>query len=156
VNRERWIALGVLVLLLVLFFVSIGIGVGKDRGGGQQPIRQGPVDFLGNLLVRPAQLQDLSSADQTCSVSEPLSVQRIHPCTYNLKSGFLSKRLTLTLLNGAGTARVLQEEQGQPRVDDAKGLAPNRAAEFTYRESGSTLTVTCLSLGQPCRVSLAR
>jgi hypothetical protein len=156
VNQQRWIALGVLVLLLILFFVAIGLGIGKDRGGGSQPIRQGPVDFLGNLLVRPAQLQDLSATDPNCSASEPLFVQRIRPCTYNLKSGFLAKRLRLTLLNGSASAQVVQQEEGQPRVEDTKGLALNRAAEFTYRENGSTLTVTCVSLGPPCRVSLAR
>jgi hypothetical protein len=153
VNRERWVALGVLVVLLVLFFVSIGVGVGKDRGGPQSIQSQAPVAFFGDLLVRPAELKDLSSTNPACLANDPLTVLPARTCVYNLKSGFLAKRLTLTPLSGSGTAEVKQQQEGQPQVDDTKKLAPSQTIKFTYREDGTTLTVVC-ALPSVCRIKL--
>jgi hypothetical protein len=153
VNRERWIALGVLVLLLILFFVSIGVGVGKDRGGPQSIQNQAPVKFFGDLLVRPAELKDLSSTNPACLANDRLTVPPTGTCVYNLKSGFLAKRLALTPLSGSGTAKVKQQQEGQPQVVDTKNLALNQTIKFTYREDGTTLTVTC-AFPTICRIGV--
>ena len=152
-NRQRWIAVGVLALVVVLYVVVLGMGIGNGRSGGQ-PVKLGPMDFLGNLLVRPATLQDVTSATSTCLASDPLVVQRGTACVYNLKAGFLGKKLRLTLTAGAASAEVLQQASDQPRVDDTKQLALNSPAEFTYKQDGSTLRIACGPLA-PCRVSLS-
>ena len=152
-NRQRSVGLAALAVVVVLFVVVLAMGIGNGRSSGQ-PVQLGPMDFLGGLLVRPASLQDVTSTTAACPLSDPLTVQRGTACVYDLKAGFLGKKLRLTLTTGAASAEVLQEASGQPRVDDTKQLGLNSPAEFTYKQDGSTLRLACAQL-VPCRISLS-
>lgn len=144
----------VLIVLVVVVLVYTGaIVVGRGQGGGDS--RQGPQQALGNLLVRPASLDDLAPTPRDCVQGKLLVVPRVRGCAYALRSGFFGKRLRLRLAAPGEATAVLT--QPKPEVTDTKRLDAGAAeAELTYRQDGSRLTVACTAApGPACRLEVA-
>ena len=85
---------------------------------------------------------DVVAAAAGCPAGKQLAVPAGRECAYDLRSGFLAKRLTLRLAAGGSLTAVLV--QPKPKVTDTETLdAAHRSVDLVYRQDGSTLTLTC-------------
>jgi hypothetical protein len=142
------------VLVVVVALYTGSTVAGARQGGGDSGSRQGLPQALGGILVQPAGSSDLVAVDSACRRGSALTVPAGGSCVYRLRSGFLAKRLRLRL-TGPGTLTAVLA-QPKPKVTDTHTLdAGHQTAELTYRQDGSTLTLTCDGSGKsPCQAAV--
>ena len=141
-----------LVVALALYGGATAAGARQGSGGGSLQ-GGGLQQTLGNVLVRPAGSSDLAAEAPACRSGSALLVPASGACAYRLRSGFLAKRLRLRF-TGPGTLTAVLV-QPHPKATDTHALdAGHQAAELTYRQDGSTLTLTCAAGRSPCRAQV--
>ena len=134
---------------MVLYVVATSAGARSGSGGGD--LREGLPDALGRVLVQPAGSGDLKAeARGACRQGDVLTVAAGGECAYRLQTGFLARRLRLSLTAGGPVTAVL--DQPKPQVTDTETLDPDHPdVELTYRQEGSTLKLSCAGKN-PCTV----
>jgi hypothetical protein len=142
----------VLAVVVALYVLATAAGTRQPSGGGGPGgLREGLPETLGRVLVLPAGRSDLVATSAACRPAGDLLVPPGGECRYDLKTAFLAKRLRLASADGVTAVLV----QPKPKVTDTEALEGGAVVEFTYRQEGSTLTLSCpSSVKQPCRVGV--
>lgn len=161
-DRPRVIALVALAVVVLLFAGSTVAGLvpgGPGSGGGGVTAQTLP-DRLGDLFVRPASPSDVKPTSGGCASGGRLTIKSGTSCDYDLATGFLAKKLRLRFdASGSGNLAIVGVVllQPDPRSRDVETMDDVRTSlDLTYRESGSRLTLTCVSLtGHECLVGVA-
>lgn len=143
-GRSNVRLVAVLVVLSVVLLAHSALTLsGTGRRGGVT-LGSGLPFALGGLLVQPADARDVVAIAGGCPAGRPLLVPHGTACRYDLRSGFLARRLTLTLSGRAVVEAKLT--QPDPATTDIQTLnAAHPTARLIYRESGSRLSLTCRS-----------
>jgi hypothetical protein len=133
----------VLALAVALYVVATAAGAGQPSGGGGGgPSGSGLTQSLGHVLVLPASSGDVEAVLPGCRQGGTLTVASGQACVYRLRSGFLAKRLRLSLTVGSSLIAVL--EQPKPRVTDTETLdAAHTRVDLVYNQGESALRLTC-------------
>lgn len=140
-----------LLVVVVLYVVATSAGARSGSGSGGD-LREGLPNALGRVLVQPAGSGDLKApaTAPACRRGDVLTVPAGGECAYRLQSGFLARRLRLSLTAGGPVTAVL--DQPKPQVTDTETLDPAHPdVELTYRQEGSTLKLSCAGKS-PCMV----
>jgi hypothetical protein len=143
---SRVLLLGLVLVMVVVFVFGIGLGV---RSSGDQSTSGDWVGSLGNLLVQPARAADLTPSPASCLEGEEMVVSQPVPCTYELKTSFLAKRVRARFADGSRAGLTAAFTLTQPGIlVGTKQLRPADAdpISLTYQKQGSSLAVGCLDV----------
>ena len=138
-----------LAAVVALYVAATAAGARQGSGSVQSG---GLPEALGRVLVLPAASGDVLAAVPGCRRGSDLTAAAGRDCRYRLKSGFLGKRLRLTVVAGTAVDATVTQKPS-PEVSDSQTLALGRSHDFIYREERSQLALVCQSV-VPCRVRL--